>query len=210
MHSACRKMCANSYRLGEVSGRLFFEEQFLSSFFHLFGKESCHFQKRNWTDTPFVSTRKGNAAFEMFRLGRKKWSFNIWIHTLTECPACAARASICFCTSGVKTQPGHTALQVTPLPAVSSATTYSALVTPWLRVWPENHKKERAKAFYLPLTPVTLIISLRPSQFQIEMCTSRLPWWGPQRRAWPPRKRTSRQTLRVREPVVVVTVGRGN
>ena len=36
-------------------------------------------------------------------------------------PACAARASICFCTSGVSTQPGQMALTVTPVVAVSSA-----------------------------------------------------------------------------------------
>src|SRR5262249_27381447 len=39
----------------------------------------------------------------------------------------AARSSICFCTSGVSTQPGQIALQVTPVVAVSSAT---ALVKP--------------------------------------------------------------------------------
>ena len=38
--------------------------------------------------------------------------------------SCLARSSICFCTSGVSTQPGQMALQVTPVVAVSSATTF--------------------------------------------------------------------------------------
>jgi hypothetical protein len=38
-------------------------------------------------------------------------------------PLAAALASTCFCTSGVSTQPGQIALQVTPVVAVSSATT---------------------------------------------------------------------------------------
>src|SRR5438874_342353 len=38
-------------------------------------------------------------------------------------PCASALASTCFCTSGVSTQPGQMALQVTPLVAVSSATT---------------------------------------------------------------------------------------
>jgi len=41
----------------------------------------------------------------------------------TVCPDWAARASICFCTSGVSTQPGQIALQVMPVRAFSSATT---------------------------------------------------------------------------------------
>ena len=44
----------------------------------------------------------------------------------------AARASICFCTSGVSTQPGHIALQVTPAVAVSSATALVRPTTPCL------------------------------------------------------------------------------
>ena len=39
------------------------------------------------------------------------------------CPAPPARASICFCTSGVSTQPGQIALQVTPVSAHSMPTT---------------------------------------------------------------------------------------
>ena len=42
-------------------------------------------------------------------------------------PSCAARASTCFCTSGVSTQPGQMALMVTPVVADSSA---AALVKP--------------------------------------------------------------------------------
>ena len=51
---------------------------------------------------------------------------------LTESDSCAARSSICFCTSGVRTQPGQMALQVTPLVAVSSATTFVSPRTPCL------------------------------------------------------------------------------
>jgi len=41
----------------------------------------------------------------------------------TDLPAALARASICCCTSGVSTQPGQIALQVTPSFAASTATT---------------------------------------------------------------------------------------
>src|SRR4029077_6785686 len=41
----------------------------------------------------------------------------------TGIPASCALASTCFCTKGVSTQPGQMALQVTPLFAVSMATT---------------------------------------------------------------------------------------
>jgi hypothetical protein len=44
----------------------------------------------------------------------------------------AARASISFCTSGVSTQPGQIALQVTPVVAVSSATPLVKPTTPCL------------------------------------------------------------------------------
>jgi hypothetical protein len=47
-------------------------------------------------------------------------------------PSSRARASICFCTSGVSTQPGQTALQVTPVVAVSSATTLVRPTSPCL------------------------------------------------------------------------------
>ena len=46
-------------------------------------------------------------------------------------PSCA-RASICFCTSGVSTQPGQIALQVTPVVAFSSAVTLVRPITPCL------------------------------------------------------------------------------
>src|SRR5665647_3692683 len=41
----------------------------------------------------------------------------------SEMPSAAALASTCFCTSGVKTQPGQMALQVTPVVAFSRAVT---------------------------------------------------------------------------------------
>ena len=41
----------------------------------------------------------------------------------SEGPRAAALASTCFCTSGVSTQPGQMALQVTPVVAFSSAVT---------------------------------------------------------------------------------------
>ncbi len=47
-------------------------------------------------------------------------------------PSRAARASTCFCTSGVSTQPGQIALQVTPVVAVSSATALVSPTTPCL------------------------------------------------------------------------------
>ena len=49
-----------------------------------------------------------------------------------EIPWAAALASTCFCTSGVSTQPGQMALQVTPVVAVSSATTLVRPTTPCL------------------------------------------------------------------------------
>jgi hypothetical protein len=42
----------------------------------------------------------------------------------------AERASICFCTSGVSTQPGQIALHVTLVVAVSKATTFVNPTTP--------------------------------------------------------------------------------
>jgi hypothetical protein len=45
-------------------------------------------------------------------------------------PSDLARASICCCTSGVSTQPGQIALQVTPSLAVSIATTLVRPTTP--------------------------------------------------------------------------------
>lgn len=50
----------------------------------------------------------------------------------TVCPAWAARASICLCTSGVSTQPGQIALQVIPVRAFSSATTFVSPTMPCL------------------------------------------------------------------------------
>eukprot|EP00966_Prymnesium_polylepis_P128354 2968571-Prymnesium_polylepis.2 len=47
-------------------------------------------------------------------------------------PLAAARASICRCTSGVSTHPGHTAFAVTPLPAVSSAVAFVRPTSPCL------------------------------------------------------------------------------
>ena len=46
----------------------------------------------------------------------------------------AASASTCFCTSGVSTQPGQIALQVTPVCAVSSAITLVRPISPCLAV----------------------------------------------------------------------------
>ena len=53
------------------------------------------------------------------------------VHELST-PSAAARASTCFCTSGVSTQPGHTALTVTPVVAFSSAATFVSPTTPCL------------------------------------------------------------------------------
>src|SRR5262249_41222564 len=47
-------------------------------------------------------------------------------------PRAAAMSSICFCTSGVRTHPGQIALQVMPVVAVSSATTFVRPSTPCL------------------------------------------------------------------------------
>ena len=43
-----------------------------------------------------------------------------------------AMSLICFSTRGVRTQPGQTALQVTPLPAVSRLTTFLSPTSPCL------------------------------------------------------------------------------
>lgn len=50
----------------------------------------------------------------------------------SDTPFAAARASTCFCTSGVSTQPGQMALQVTPVVAFSSAVTLVSPTTPCL------------------------------------------------------------------------------
>jgi hypothetical protein len=49
-------------------------------------------------------------------------------------PCAAARASICCCTSGVSTQPGQIALQVTPWFAASIAMTLVSPTSPCLAV----------------------------------------------------------------------------
>ena len=50
------------------------------------------------------------------------------------CRSAAALASTCFCTSGVSTQPGQIALQVTPVVAFSSAMTLVSPTRPCLAV----------------------------------------------------------------------------
>ena len=50
-----------------------------------------------------------------------------------EMPCAAALASTCFCTSGVSTQPGQIALQVTPVVAFSSAFHATRLALPAMK-----------------------------------------------------------------------------
>ena len=65
-------------------------------------------------------------ATAAFRRAGRAWPAS------TAMPSRSARSSICFCTSGVSTQPGQIALQVMPVVAFSSATTLVRPITPCL------------------------------------------------------------------------------